>query len=161
MSIEFRISTVEDGIQLKKWLDTKEVLRFFPMATQPEVDDAVRIWLSFIQFDAALSCTLDGELVGMAVLYLQAYRKLKHQSLFAIIMSPESRGKGLGTKFMTHLMAFAKEKHALEKIHLEVYEGNPAERLYERMGFVEYGRHSDFLEDENETITKILMEKEL
>ena len=161
MNIQFRRCQPEDGIPLKEWLDHPDILRYFPMDNTFEVDDAVRIWLSYSQLNAALSCEVDGQLAGMVVYYLQALTKLKHHCLFAIINSPDFRGKGVGTRFLEEIIRHAKEELHLEKLHLEVYEGNAAQKLYERFGFVEYGRHEKFLKKGNEYITKIVMEKEL
>lgn len=161
MSITFRPSRKEENVALMQWLKEKEVLRFFPMANSYEIEDAVNIWLYYIQYNAAISCEFDGKLAGMAVFYIQTFEKLRHQSLFAIINAPEYRGKGIGSQFLKYLFSYAKKTLHLEKIHLEVYEGNPAHRLYERLGFIEYGRHEDFLKDGDEYITKIVMEKDL
>jgi len=161
MNISFRLSKKEDGDELIRWLDSPEVLRNFPMHNMYEIKDAVNIWLSYIQLNASISCEVDGKLAGMSVLYLQLFEKLKHQCLFAIITSPECRGKGVGSKLLEYTLNHAKETLHLEKVHLEVYEGNPAFRLYERSGFIEYGKHTHFLKDGEEYITKIVMEKEL
>lgn len=161
MDVSFRITTQDDAILLLEWLNDAEILRYFPMESKLEVEDAVRIWLSYQAQNASYAAVVDGKVVGMAVLYLQTFQKLKHQSLFAIILSKEARGKGIGTKLIEHLEKEAKGRHKLEKLHLEVYEGNPAMRLYTRLGFKEYGRHPHFLKDRGEYITKILMEKDI
>lgn len=161
MNVTFRPSRQEDGKALIQWLDSKEVLRNFPMTNMVEIEDAVQIWLSYTQLNAAISCEVDGKLAGMSVLYLQLFEKMKHQCLFAITTAPEYRGKGVGSKLLEYTMGHARETLHLEKLHLEVYEGNPAYRLYQRMGFTEYGRHENFLKDGDEYITKIVMEKDL
>ena len=53
----------------------------------------------------------------------------------------------------------AKEEFHIELLHLEVYEGNPAIRLYERFGFVKYGEHPHFIKEEGRYLSKILMQK--
>ena len=55
----------------------------------------------------------------------------------------------------------AKERFKIEFLHLEVYEGNPAIRLYERLGFEKYGFQRAFVKDEGKYLGKILMQKYL
>ena len=62
---------------------------------------------------------------------------------------------------MEHMMKAAKNQFHIEVLHLEVYAGNPAMRLYERMGFKEFGRQPKFIKIGEEYIDKIMMQKEL
>jgi putative acetyltransferase len=55
----------------------------------------------------------------------------------------------------------AKNQFKIEILHLEVYAGNPAIRLYERMGFKEFGRQPKFIKMDGEYIDKVMMQKEL
>jgi putative acetyltransferase len=102
---------------------------------------------------------------GIANLYLQPYKKLAHQCLFAIIVDEKYRGKGVGTVLMKELIALAKNTFKIQVLHLEVYEGNRARRLYERMGFVQYGIQRHFVkEQENGSVkylAKVMMQKQL
>jgi len=155
-----RNSSLTDAPHLKKWLEEPGVLRWFPMVNEREIDDAIRIWLSFMEQETALTIEVDGEVAGMAVLYLQKLDRLKHQTLFAIIMGEKFRGKGGGSHLYKALEKRAREK-GVSLIHLEVYEGNPAHRLYERLGFTQYGTHPKFLKEQGKYVTKILMQKDL
>ena len=160
--MKMRMSKRGDDKHLKEWLMDPVVLRYFPMHDEREVVDSVRVWMSFMKAKAAYTMELDGKPVGMAVLYLQTLEKLKHQTLFAIVIDPNERGKGIGTELYREIEKEAKGKHGVRNLHLEVYDGNPAENLYKRLGFNEYGRHDNFLkEPSGEYLTKILMEKKL
>lgn len=159
--MKLRNSAKEDVPVLCKWLEDKTVLRNFPMCDMREIEDAVRVWLSYGEVGASITATEGNEVVGSAILYIQSLEKLKHQCLFAIIVSPEHRGKGVGTEMMEALEIRAREKFNLKMLHLEVYEGNPAKKLYERLGYEEYGRHPKFLKENGEYIDKIMMKKEL
>ena len=55
----------------------------------------------------------------------------------------------------------AKNHFKIEILHLEVYQGNPAIRLYERLGFKEFGRQPKFIKIGGEYLDKIMMQKEL
>ena len=115
--------------------------------------------MSYIEVGAAFTGCVDGKPCGMAVLYLQKYKKMKHQCPFVIVVDKDHRGKGVGTAIFEKMKKEAKEKFGIEILHLEVYLGNPAQRLYERLGFKEYGRQEKFLKERNGTYRdKINME---
>lgn len=81
------------------------------------------------------------ELVAVADITLQPY-STKHLGTFGIIVKKTARGMGIGKKLMSVLISTAKiALPDLEIVVLSVYEGNAAARkLYESMGFMEYGR---------------------
>jgi putative acetyltransferase len=159
--IETRLAVAEDAPFLKKWLLAPNILQWFPMCDEREIDDSIRIWMSYIKMDACFTAVVNQEVAGMSILYLQPYKKFSHQCLFAIIVAEQFRGQGVGTELLNYMMKEAKEKKQIELLHLEVYEGNPAYRLYERLGFVEYGRQPHFIKWEGKYFAKILMQKRL
>lgn len=161
MKIEVRLATLEDSPHLTQWLNDPDILRWFPMIDAREVEDSVRVWMSYTRFGAGLMALMDGEPAGLANLYIQPYEKYKHQCLFSIIVNPKMRGKGVGTALLNALKTHAKERFQIEILHLEVYDGNPAISLYRRMGFVEYGRHNRFIKVEDRYSDKILMQQAL
>jgi len=159
--LTIRLAEEADQKYLSEWLLQPGVLKWFPLSDLREVEDAARIWMSYSKQSAVLTALWDGVPCGIANLYLQPYKKLAHQCLFAIIVDEKYRGKGIGRKLLEELLLMAKEKFKLEMIHLEVYEGNPAIRLYQRMGFIQYGAQRHFIKDEGRYLTKILMQKKL
>lgn len=162
MNIEVRASKEDDIPNLRVWLYEKGVLRWFPMVREIEVMDATRYWQNFLSVGSGLTAVVDGETAGMALIYIQPFEKTKHQALFVILVGEKFRGNGVGTMLMKKLIKLGKEKFHLKSLHLEVYESNPAIRLYERLGFKEYGRHRKFLKEPDGTFSdQIKMEKEL
>lgn len=160
--VQIRLAEQGDGVYLTSWLLEPGVLRWFPMNDPREVEDSVRLWMSYAQQGTALTAVQNGVPCGMANLYIQPFKKLSHQCLFAIIIGEKYRGKGIGKTLLQALMKHAKEKFKIEVLHLEVYEENPARHLYEKMGFQKYGEQKRFLkEEENVYRGKILMQKEL
>lgn len=158
--LTFRFSTYEDGVYLAQWLTEPSILRWFPMYDAREIEDAVRIWISYARIHACLTAEWNSVPCGMANLYIQPFRKLAHTSLFSVIVQKEFRGKGVGTALLNQLIELAKKKFHLEILHLEVYEGNPAHKLYARLGFEEFGRQKHFIKEESEKyLDKIFMEK--
>ncbi len=150
----------EDAPHLKRWLSEPGVLRWFPMFDEREIDDAVRIWVGYSKLEACFTAEWGGEPCGIANYYLQPYKKLAHQCLFAIIVGEKYRNKGVGRALLNYLIQNG-PKFKLETLHLEVYDGNPAIRLYRRMGFVEYGVEPRFIKDSGQYINKIMMQKAL
>ncbi|MFA6118514.1 MAG: GNAT family N-acetyltransferase [Parachlamydiales bacterium] len=161
-NLKIRLSEQSDAKYLTKWLSDPEILRWFPMCNEAEIEDAVKIWMSYTKYKAVITAVCDNVPCGIANLYVQSLKKLSHQSLFAIIVAKEYRGAGVGTALIKELIRMGKEDFKLELLHLEVYEGNPAQRLYERLGFKEYGVHKKFLKDlDGRYYNKILMQKKL
>jgi ribosomal protein S18 acetylase RimI-like enzyme len=72
----------------------------------------------------------DGEVVGR--IYLDRGTEALH--LLEISLHPDWRGRGLGRALLIQLQA---EVRAGACLRLSVAEGNPARRLYERLGFVD------------------------
>ncbi|MBI2810917.1 MAG: GNAT family N-acetyltransferase [Candidatus Melainabacteria bacterium] len=159
--LKIRLTQAEDAPYLMQWLTDPKILRWFPMYDAREIEDSVRIWIGYSKIEACLTAEWNSEPCGMANLYIQPYKKLAHTCLFAIIVKEEMRGKGIGGKLMEELMKRAKEKFKIETLHLEVYEGNPAKKLYERLGFTEFGRQSKFIKEDGKYLGKILMQKKL
>lgn len=58
-----------------------------------------------------------------------------------VAVLPEYRGRGVGTSLLSRLIEAAGDKY--ESISLSVSAGNPAARLYQRLGFEEVGQSGD------------------
>lgn len=159
--LTIRLAEEADQTYLVEWLLQPGVLEGFPLSDLREVEDAARIWLSYSKYQAVLTALWNDVPCGIANLYLQPYKKLAHQCLFAIVVDEKHRGKGIGTRLLQELMNMAKERFQIELLHLEVYEKNPAIHLYERLGFERYGIQRRFLKDEGRYLAKILMQKKL
>lgn len=159
---DIRYSDLADGRYLKLWLSDPTVCKWFPIAGPEETDDAVARWIGFSKYKCSLTATMNGEPCGIATLYLQPYRKLAHQCEFGIIVSPQYRNQGIGTRLLKNLAHLAKENFQIEILHLQVYSENPAIRLYERMGFKEFGRQMGWIKELNGEYTgRVFMERYL
>lgn len=159
---EIRYSDLADGRYLKEWLMEPSIGRWFPIHDTVEIDDAVQRWIGFSRYKCSLTAVRDGKPCGMATLYLQPYRKLAHQCEFGIIVGHGYRGQGIGTELLKNLMHLAKDKFKIELLHLQVYSENPAVHLYERMGFVEFGRQAHWIKEIDGTYTgRMFMERAL
>ncbi len=159
MSLNIRLAEESDYENIKKWLMEPDVLCWFPMQSEKEVEDAARIWVYYSKIQSCFIAEMDGKACGSVLLNITTFLKIKHQCLISIIVSQNYRNQGIGGKLLAFIEKVAKEKFHIELLHLEVYENNPAARLYERAGYQFYGQHLNFLKDENGYRSKILMQK--
>lgn len=157
--LELRYTVMEDADFLRNWLAEPGILRGFPMADPPEIEDSIKHWISFSRYKCSLTAVMNGIPCGIATLCLMPYRKLAHQCLISIIVDQENRGKGVGTILMNNLLHLAKNNFRIEVLYLEVYEGNPAIALYRRFGFKEVGIQKYFMKENGEYIGKVIMER--
>ncbi|MCB1107166.1 MAG: GNAT family N-acetyltransferase [Chlamydiia bacterium] len=156
--VTFRPTDKKDLPLFIEWLLQPGVLVGFPMMNRKEVEDAVRLWNHYIDKGLSLTVCYKKKPVGAANLYMHEVDRLAHQSLFVIILDEKYRGKGIGTLLLKEIIKLG-QKRGVEIIHLEVYDKNPAVRLYKRLGFKEYGRHARYLKDvEGNYYDKILMQ---
>ncbi len=159
--LSFRPFQEEDALFLKKWLSAPDILLYFPMDGEKEIEDSVRIWTEYGKKGMGITALWDGAPVGAVVMYVQGYKKLAHTCLFSIIVAEERRGFGVGGALIEELMVLAKNTFQIEILHLEVYDGNPAKRLYERLGFTPFGAHDCFTKENGKCRRKIFMQKYL
>jgi RimJ/RimL family protein N-acetyltransferase len=158
--LDIRYTEMSDGPHLHEWLKEPGVLRWFPMFDEPEIEDAVSRWISFARYKCSLTATINGKPCGIATLYLQPYRKLAHQCEFGIIVGGGQRGKGVGGQLIKNLIHLAKHYFRIELLHLQVYQKNPAIRLYELWGFKEFGRQTHWIKEGPEDYrARIFMER--
>ena len=92
--------------------------------------------------DVQLVAVVDGKLVAMAgVNSLGKRYKIRHRGELGISVDKELWGFGIGNALMASCIECAK-KMSFEQVELEVIAGNDtAMHLYEKYGFVEYGRN--------------------
>lgn len=160
--VKVRVMVDADLFYLKKWLMDPVVLGWFPMSNLGEVEDALKVWQAYARQSSAFTAEVNGIPCGVANLYIQPYEKIKYQTLFAIVVAEEHRGKGVGTRLLQYVMHQAKHTFGIKLLHLEVYEGNPAHHLYQRLGFREYGKHKKFLKEADGSYhSKVMMQLDL
>lgn len=157
--LDIRYTEPGDAKYLREWLIDPSISKWFPMADQMEIDDAVMRWISFHRYKCSLTVLKEGIPCGLATLYLQPYRKLSHQCEFGIIVGQGYRNRGIGSYLMSSLMHLAKEKFKIELLHLQVYAENPALNLYKRFGFKEFGRQEAWIKEEDRYVGRIFMER--
>lgn len=73
------------------------------------------------------------KLLGYIEMRSYIYSKSKVMQLF---VHPQERGKGIGSSLIECLQSVLQRKNKFPEIYLQVKEGNPSIKLYERYGFV-------------------------
>ena len=100
---------------------------------------------------------LDGELVGVAGYWVQEGEKVSHKAaLWGMFVRPKARNAGLGRRLVQAIIDHA--SGLVELLQLRVESGNQAaQRLYQKMGFSEYGREMKALKQDGRYFDEILM----
>lgn len=98
-------------------------------------DESVQTAFHAAWFDAARVSVIerDGSLIGVLDCTWHADRLEVNR----IAIDPRYQGQGIGTEVLTELLTRADQRHLPTR--LQVFDINPARRLYERLGFVEVG----------------------
>lgn len=104
----------------------------------------------------------DGKLIGNTQINLKD-KATKHTAVFGISIAKEFRGEGTGALLMEKIIAEAKESlKGLKIITLTCFANNEAaKRLYEKMGFIEYGKLPKGLIHKDQFIDHVYMFKEV
>ncbi|WP_163103202.1 GNAT family N-acetyltransferase [Peribacillus alkalitolerans] len=143
--MDIRILTENDAekyrvIRLQCLKDAPEA---FGSSYEEEKDKSLDSFKSRLQSDYSLTFgAFDGsELVGVVTLVKETRLKLKHRAnIYAMYVSPEFRGTGMGKKLISAALNKAKEWTDVEQINLTVVSTNEsAKRLYQSFGFEVFG----------------------
>ena len=99
------------------------------------------------------------QLVGTAGLLFETRRTIRHTaSLVGMYVMPEYTGRGIGTGLLGACIDCARADPLIEIIYLTVTTTNAAAiRLYERHGFVAYGREPRSMRIGERTFDKLMM----
>lgn len=88
-----------------------------------------------------LCAVVDGRIVGTASVFSIGPNKVKHRAEFGIAIDKDYWGIGIGQALTAACIAFAKNA-GYSQLELEVVDDNTgAISLYQKMGFVEFGRN--------------------
>jgi RimJ/RimL family protein N-acetyltransferase len=88
-----------------------------------------------------------GKLIGVVTLLQEERIKIRHRAnIFAMYVTPSSRGLGAGKGLMNAAIQKAKDIEGVEQINLNVTSSNlSAKQLYTQFGFQEFGLEKNAL----------------
>ena len=103
--------------------------------------------------------TAAGDLVGTAGLRFEARRTTRHTAtVVGMYVAPEYAGRGVGARLLGACIDIARADPSIEILYLTVTATNTAAiRLYERTGFVAYGREPRSMRIGDRTFDKLMM----
>ena len=157
-ALSIRRTEQKDVVHLTEWITHPELVNYFPMSEPNEIEDSIRRWIGYQK--SSLTATINHMPVGIAMLRLQSYKKMSHQSQFGIIVDHRYYKQKIGSNLLKNLMYMAKQNFHIECLHLEVYDDNIAAYcLYKNFGFREFGRQPNWIKDKGRYISRIFMER--
>lgn len=154
-----RPGQAEDSQALFQWMSDPEIARDLPLGETSEIEEASKRWVEFHQQKGVLVAVYQGVPVGIAILFLQHYQRIRHQCLHVLLVAKEYRGMGIGSALLEKTMELAKREHAIELFHVEIYGNAEAELFYRRRGFVEFARQERWIKDGDRILNRVCLEK--
>ena len=127
----------------------REALASDPLAFGATVEDDVALDTAFATRSlsdpssaAIFAAFVSGTAVGMVGLARMPREKVKHRALvWGMFVQPGHRGRGVGAALLDAALDHARSWSGVRQVHLSVTASAPgARRLYERAGFVVWGR---------------------
>jgi len=108
---------------------------------------------------STLGAFFDKELVGTMTIAKEGAPKLRHRvNLFAVYVTPRVRGKQVGMALLQATIEHAKRWPHVEKINLTVVDTNePAIRLYEKVGFQQFGFETNAMKIDDVYVDEVYM----
>jgi len=97
-------------------------------------------------------------IIGVAGLAFELREKLRHKAtLFGMYVPPEFRKRGVGCQLVLAILGFARSR-PVRIVQLTVTKANaPAEALYRRCGFVQFGLEPYAVAVDGEFVSKVHM----
>lgn len=154
-----RYTVAEDESFLRKWLTSTGMLHWFSMEEESEVDEMIKIWMSFIRFKCSLTATYKNKPCGIGTLFLMPYVKLIHSTMGYLIVDPSFQKKGVGTALVKNLEHLAKTYFRFERMHYEIYGDNPLVSLLEHQGFIQVFKQERYIKEEQGYLPRVVLEK--
>ena len=160
-NFDIRYTYTTDLSYLRQWMQTPGMLKWFPMKTEKEMEDALQCWIGFCRWNSSLTATVNHMPCGMGTLFLMPYKKVAHQCLFKVIVDPKWQKKGIGEALIRNLKHLAKTYFRLEMIATEVFDDNPLIPLLLKNGFTEIFRQEKYVKDEEQYKARVFLEARL
>jgi len=159
--LEIRYTVLGDAPLLKEWVSTPEMLHWFPVGEEKEIEDAINCWISFSRYSSSLTVMWKGTPVAIGTLFLMPYRKVAHLCQLKMIVDPKHQRKGIGGVLLKNMKHLAKSYFRLEKVYAEVVEGNPLISLLQQGDFKVIFQQKKFFKDQGRYFGRVVLEVDL
>ena len=138
--ISIRPSRWADLEQFYEWELQDHVKQFFSIRDGQTFEEVVRTYVASDEDPAQRQFTieLDGQMIGRIVL-ADIIEGWKGELLRIYIGDLENRRHGYGEQAMEWVMDYCFRELGLQRLYLDYYTGNPAQLLYEKLGFQHEG----------------------
>jgi len=163
-AIEYEIRAVTRA-EAEAWRTLRlEMLRDEPLAFSSSIEDQIDRDLSFFEHriptggvDVLFGVYVDGELCGSAGFSQEQDLKLRHKGvMWSVYLRPHLRGSGVAEALVRRVIEHARRYVA--QLLCAVSADNPrARRLYERLGFRQYGVEPRALRIDGEDHDEVLL----
>ena len=159
--LDIRYTRVFDISYLRQWLHDPEILRWFSMSSEQEIEQAIACWMNFSRYNASLTAVMGRVPCGIATLFLPPYKKVSHHCLFKICVDPKYQRKGVGSALIKNIKHLAKTQFHFESVHAEVFDGNPLIPLLKKFDFHEFARQEYYVKAKDRYFARVLLEAKL
>ena len=160
-NFDIRYSEAKDFSYVNEWIYQPQILQWFPMSTDKEVQDALACWMGFCRHKSSLTATINGVPCGVVTLFLMPYRKVCHHCIFKIVVDPKYHHQGIGSSLIKNAKHLAKEYFRLERLQIEVIEGNHLIDLLKKQNFVEIVSQAKYFKEGDTYKGRVLLEVNL
>lgn len=133
----------DDDLALLLAVANDPSLRGWLRFERPITESEERAWMAHLHDDEGRVWLVEHAATGrrLGVLSLLDWNRVaRHAELGVTLLRAEDRGAGFGSEACRLALRHAFGDMGLQRVHLNVYEDNPALRLYLRLGFREEGR---------------------
>ena len=134
-AVEFRFAKPQDIPLILRFI--RELADYEGMLDQVvATEELLNQWLFEKEKAEVILGMKDGETVGFALFFHNFSTFLGRAGIYLedLYVRPEYRGQGIGTELLRAMMD-ALEREGVRQVSLSVQKGNPAVRLYRRVGF--------------------------
>jgi ribosomal protein S18 acetylase RimI-like enzyme len=126
----------DEGTVLRLW---RRLLKFYDKeASQEVLERSFRYVVDHPHQVLVFVALVDGVIAGTASLHQGHYSTWNdnwYGHIEDVIVDPEYRGRGVGSKLLSHIIQVAREKN-LARLELNALNSNgPARKMYEKLGF--------------------------
>lgn len=156
-----RYTESDDLSFVRSWLLTPGVTHAFPVESEKEVEDFLKIYEGYLKYKCFLTAVYQDKVVGVAGLFLMPYRKVSHFAMGQIIVHPLMTGKGIGSSLIKNLVHLAKNYFRLETVQFEILGNSLLKRILLKQGFKEVFSQEDFAKEGRQMISRTMLEKDL